>query len=736
MNQEQILQACAAEIQKMLAAPDLYQIPQVNPDQTVSCRPVQPGDIAVLAYQKRNAASVRKILASMNIASVFVKGRNIYASSDAWELYLVLKAVLQPNSRELVMNALATPVCGVPIDRLVQANEDPQSGELFIADMMEVFLTLNQLWKKSFLQMFQELFRHFHVRERYPALPDGERKLTNLLQLQDLLYQEILTDKCSPETVVSKLARRIQKQDQLQGPPFSHSRPAADENSEQTEEQLETDRNAVQLMTIHSSKGLEFPIVLLPDFYSKTIRKLFSNAAADRTPYKIHMPDGSAAFDLLCQKENLIPAASESLQEDLRLAYVAFTRAKYKTLLFRGKNDTPSCLDWLFVMKHLDPLQFPSLANPEYAAQCVQLLLSKGGTFEEAYLNHPFCRKLDPDFVLQKLPSCEKERPLTLPELHLFIDRNWQMASYTTLTPANFGTSNAPDSETFSLDYDDDDEIFASDENSNPTISSGSDSIFTIPGGAILGNAWHKILQELDYQENPGTIQETVERQMRLFGLVRDQDLKLRNNRCTLTSDMLQKLFLLPFHGQNTESFRLCDIPKNQRIPEFEFTFSLKRGFTGKDIQKILAPWIQTRFHLSPESWPDWNREISGGFLTGFIDLFFCWNGKFYLLDWKSNRLGGNAKSFNAQSICQEMIRHFYFIQYFLYLTAAVKYLRFLNNGKMSREIYQEKIGGIFYVFLRGAVLEDPGRALFFDLPPYETVETLEQLFTPEGLDS
>ena len=124
---------------------------------------------------------------------------------------------------------------------------------------------------------------------------------------------------------------------------------------------------------------------------------------------------------------------------------------------------------------------------------------------------------------------------------------------------------------------------------------------------------------------------------------------------------------------------------------------------------------------------PIWSRTVSGGCLNGFIDLFFRHGGRYYLLDWKSNRLGGRGADFLPEKLPAAMAKSFYFLQYLIYTVAAVKYLR-MRLGRFGEAEYGALFGGVFYLFVRGVTPEHPGRGVFYDKPPYELIRRLEEL--------
>ncbi len=259
-EEKEVFHCCIEQICQLLdPEKSPYQIEEKN-----GMRELEPGDIAVLVRSKKSGSRIREMLADVRIPAVFVQGKNIYKTDDALELFWVLKAIEKHNSRNLVFNALATPICGKNCKEIYQIQADRKR----IENEMIQFEKLKSEWKKSFWDMFQLLLEIFEVRIRYLGGPDGERKLTNLLFLRDLLYQVSLEKGGDPGSVLDYLESRISQNNDKPENDYSDGNKIKQDDPEEEEEPLDTDRNAVRIMTVHASKGLEFPVVLLPDLFA------------------------------------------------------------------------------------------------------------------------------------------------------------------------------------------------------------------------------------------------------------------------------------------------------------------------------------------------------------------------------------------------------------------------------------------------------------------------------------
>jgi exodeoxyribonuclease V beta subunit len=218
------------------------------------------------------------------------------------------------------------------------------------------------------------------------------------------------------------------------------------------------------------------------------------------------------------------------------------------------------------------------------------------------------------------------------------------------------------------------------------------------------GTCLHEILEEVDFHDTSAA-PELVARKLRAYGIEGFDEPVLAN---------VRQLSHLPL---NAERFTLADVDPRTRIPELEFTFPIN----ALTVQKLAAvfgdkiPLRLDRLQFDPIS----------GFMTGFIDLIFEHNGRFYFLDWKSNWLGPNLSAYGPASVQAEMHRHFYTLQLCLYTVALHRYLQV----RKADYNYERDFGGAFYVFLRGIDPADPSNGVHHQRLDRAFVEQLSELF-------
>jgi exodeoxyribonuclease V beta subunit len=302
---ERAVRACAAEIARLLAA---AQDGQVLHDS----RPLEAGDIAVLVRSHQEGSDIREALLALGVGSVELRQTSVFRTPDASELQTLLLAVAQPSREPLLRSALATELLGLDAAAIEQLSED----EADVLARIDRFDKYRQLWRdRGIAPMLRELFTQEGVHERMLRRPDGERRLTNLRHLS-----ELLNEAAQEHPGTEALLRWLQRQ--------RHDAQASDA----TQVRLESDLTLVQIVTIHKSKGLEYPIVFCPFLWNG------HPGGRDRLPgYEYHDAGGRTVIDYRPADDAVKEATrSEKDAERLRLAYVALTRAIHRCYLVVG----------------------------------------------------------------------------------------------------------------------------------------------------------------------------------------------------------------------------------------------------------------------------------------------------------------------------------------------------------------------------------------------------------------
>ena len=250
-------------------------------------------------------------------------------------------------------------------------------------------------------------------------------------------------------------------------------------------------------------------------------------------------------------------------------------------------------------------------------------------------------------------------------------------------------------------------------------------AILALPGGTATGNAWHGILEKIDFAASEEEILARTQFQLQSCGLLKDPE--RAEERVRLTAELIRRTLNVTLTDADDCSFSLNSLGAGDRLSELEFYYRFRQSFHAGKLRQLLEPYVRQRFGTLAGGWEEWFFRISGGYLNGFIDLVFRHHGKYFIVDWKSNRLGGKLRNFEPERLGGAMADSFYFLHYLIYVVALVKYLR-LKLGCFGRMEYETLFGGVYYLFLRGLSEEHPGRGVFYEKPEYALIEALEEV--------
>ena len=618
-------------------------------------RKLSGGDIAILVRTHRQAETVRRSLDKLGITSVYIGQESVFASSEAEQLFTILSGLHGFTEPGLVCNLLATDLfacTALDIDQL-------RGAEVKWAEMIARLDNYLQIWKEQgILSAFYRLLGNENGVERILSMEGGERKLTNYLHLVESL-QEISSQFPEPERLLRQLEEEIENSSIAQ-------------DSQQL--RLESDRNLVKLVTIHKAKGLEYSLVFLPFLWSARPCKKDEHLVfhGQDQPEQLLVDLGSGV------ESNYELAEKERLAEDLRLLYVALTRARYSCFI---------CWGWVSSMeKSALNYLLHSGAVPGGTAEIMEELKSSGG-----------------ELVVTAGAGGEKGRvsmeddsPVDISPaiFNGFIDNSWRVFSYSGLTKGSGAGQEQPD-------YDRLDEPSATVKNIDDADIDG------FPRGAAAGVCIHAIFENIDFTDSANHF-DIVEKQIKLSGY----DEKIIPFTCNWIKDILA--------AELMDGFSLSMLPRRDRIDEMSFLFSLDK-VNMSEFNRILNKFSIAA--LNP------GKNISStmhGLMTGFIDLVYRYDGRFFIADYKSNYLGTGAADYARANLAFAVFEHRYDIQYLIYTLALHRYL----GSRLPDYNYEEHMGGVQYLFLRGMGPGQPvGTGVFGEYPPPALIRDIDRCF-------
>ncbi|TNH77853.1 exodeoxyribonuclease V subunit beta [Aeromonas hydrophila] len=643
-------------------------------------QPVKAGDIAVLVRTGAEGKLVQQELARLAIASVYLSNReSVLAQVEAREILLILHACQNPGEERSLRAALATGLFDLDAKALDELASDERAWESAVQEFMEY----RKIWhKRGVLAMLRALLHRRNLASSLLASPNGERRLTNFLHLGELL-QQVSCELDGEYALMRWLGEAASRPD--------------GQDAEQVL-RLESERKLVQIVTIHKSKGLEYPLVFLPF--------ICSHRAAD-TPL-FHEADGAGnrtVLDLTGAEASLAEADKERLAEDLRLLYVALTRGVYATWLglapVRSGNGKSEQTDL-----HQTAIGYLLQKGEEGDAATLATALTElaqalpGVAVGEPSLTRP-------------APMAAEEEQLGEPQVRHFtgtLERDWWISSYSGLAAQGHGHSKG-----VLANPGFDDEVvteaaaLASDLSTAQQEEAPQPSIFTFPKGARPGTLLHSLFETIDFQSAGGEpLAEHIATLLAQDGF--------DESWAPVLQQQVEAVLNTPLETGFGEPVRLRDLAPERKQVELEFFLPM-----GRVTAPALTALCQQHDPLSRGNKPLSFATVQG-MLKGFIDLVFEWQGRWYLLDYKSNHLGMSPADYSRSALEQAMAEHRYDLQYQLYSLALHRLLALRLPGYD----FEQHFGGVFYLFLRGM----PQGGIFHTRPSRELVQGLDRLFS------
>ncbi|MGH8091928.1 MAG: exodeoxyribonuclease V subunit beta [Chthoniobacterales bacterium] len=464
---------------------------------TIDGKKLEPGHFAVLTSTNVQAAEMQVALRARRVPSVLYSSANVFTSHEAREMRDLLAAAAQPGNEKLVRAALCTDALGFTGNEIDALSRDDDAWEKELLRFQEH----HQVWREhGFVRMLRQLAVAHGVRQRLLAYRDGERRLTNFLHLSELLHGACLEHRLGMTGILKWLAQEMQAGNMAP--------------REECELRLESDEEAVRIITVHKSKGLEFDVVFCPYVGSNAI-----------TRPTFHDPEENyrLTLDLVGSEEYKTIREKEALAEALRLFYVAVTRARHRCTMV-----------------------WPEKANREKSAAAFLLGNGLRPAIESA------------DIAIAETPApndndfCPESGATPRLEARQFtgaIDRTWGIASFTRLVSGR------------EVDVFDEGLLF---EPPSEVEIGRPESIHAFPRGMHAGTCLHEILEEIDFA-NLGDADALVQRRLQACG-IEGFDEVVREN--------VGQLATLPLSG-GSDRFSLSDVPNESRKAELEFSFPI-----------------------------------------------------------------------------------------------------------------------------------------------------------------
>ena len=715
-------------------------------------QPLKASDICILVKKKSDANGLVKALAEHQIRAITPESADVFATEEADDILKLLYALEEIDHVLAVKLARTTRLMGESVNEVsperFEESETSNDNTLAIRQLLQ---EAQNAWQYAGVAgAFSLIMGRCKTRERLLPQKFGERRLTNYAHVIELLQEQSNTYKS-----ISGLTRW-----------FKRNIPPADSKTEVPEERqlrLDSDADLVTIMTIHKSKGLEFPVVILLH-----PRKQALPMPQNTTTSVFKHVDGPAVHFEFSHKSLYakVDAEGNEQQENelTRLVYVAMTRASQRLVLpmmlprrvyGRSKpkpDNVANAYTWA-LLKRKKP-QATELINA--LSELIEALKAQSSTPDAFAIHlvddemlsfgwHALCPKVKTEEKASVELTAGEAKPVLT---------QWFPTSYTALARGAIELSEA---EVRSLEVEDElpltalSEPDASTEITIEKLQASALTVNDLPRGLEAGTFIHSLFERADFSlvreasqgntEALDKLKTAVRRQIRIFAhLFTDRSLDEYTNVCT---ELLINVLNATIADEETSKrlglqkpLILSSLPPAAFIREMAFTVPISPAkenhfaATPAGLSALLKTF-DSRYHVELPS----ERDLTG-YLTGAIDLTFEFEGKYYVLDWKGTRLGENAQDYSSARIDAEMQKHHYPLQYLIYLVALKRYLAMCGIEKPT-----SKLGGAFYVFVRGVRQNDnPALGIMFDKPSEKLIDALDAFFadglSPEAIEA
>ena len=678
---------CAEQIVTWLNDP---QAGFKQPDQ--ACVALRPADIAVLVRTGTEASAVRLALSRRGVASVYLSDKDsVFDSAEARDLLRWLRAIAMPRNVRLVRAALATQSIGLSLDELDVLATNEEAFDRCCEQMHG----LQTVWQtQGVLAMLRQSLHVFNLPARWLLQAGGERRLTNVLHLAELL--QTASTRLEGEQALVRW--------------FHHQLSDQAASGDEQIVRLESDADLVKIITIHKSKGLEYPIVFLP--FVTHFRAVDSKASSF-----LDVPDetGNRSLLLRMSEEDTVRADRERLKEDLRLLYVGLTRARHALWLGfsaikigNGKeclthrsaigyllngDETRGASEWLA------PLQ----ALQQGYEQAVRLIQAPEHIATSALMRSTVATDL-----------------ASLKVYTSTFDKRWTIGSFSRLTKEITHSKSQLSVLQTPRPADDEAELVLSED----MLNGATAQLSREASESHVEAAWHR------FQKGPVAGNFLHDQLEWLAG----EKFKLSGN--TELTERLQRRCERAGHAKSAQDLvqwmtavvqtrltgpDVCLAELDRVFPEMEFWLPVQ------SIQTRTVDALCRQYLLGGIDRPTLPERELHGMLMGFADLVFEHAGRYWVLDYKSNYLGAGDRSYEHTALTQAMAEHRYDMQAAIYMLALHRLLKRRLGSAYDPET---QLGGAVYLFLRG--IHGPEQGVYLVPPTLALLEGLETMLSEQ----
>ena len=658
-------------------------------------RAVRPSDIAVLVRKNKQVAWVRDALAAAGIGAATQGNDSVFASEAAGELHCLLAACAHPGDAARVRAALATCLLGHDAAAIDALDRAADGGTPVLPEWQARFEAAGLVWQQRgplpalmpFLDGQYLEGPDGNAAAARLARAGGTRLLTDALHLAELLQARV----DASQGLHAQLRWFAQ---QCAKPP----------QGDDLVLRLDADADAVQVLTLHKAKGLEYPVVFLPftafaddgrDNSGLRRSRVRGDDGAAANYFHLHRGSGrskvmvlgdSARHDAWLARED-----EEECAEDLRLLYVGLTRARLALHITWGHtyDSNGSAMHWLLHGDEKAGRKNDALQPDGMRTHIEALAAGSNGCI-----------------TVQAMPS-------PVPAAVLSPDAGEPHASTPEARVATARLSRGGGQYSFSgLRGEHREALPARGADDEAAAAAPPDTVATPLAGAAFGNVVHDTLEAADFAAWDGVAEAPDATHDAIRGALARHGLPQTPDAVAQVGDLVARALNVALPGIGT----LAQLPASRRVAEMEFHFRLRAT-------RVSALYSLLVEHGYPRATPAARGGAIEGLMHGYVDLLYRDDvGAFHVLDYKTNRLGDYSPA-----ACRDAIAaNDYDLQYLIYLVAVQRWLRLRLGDAYDPDRH---LGGAVYLFLRGLVPGDAARGIHRDRPPQALIDGMDALF-------
>ncbi|VAX76719.1 exodeoxyribonuclease V subunit beta [Buchnera aphidicola] len=631
-------------------------------------RSIKKNDITILVKNKYEASIIQKELEKKNIQSIYTSQKNnIFHTIEAKEIMQIIDSIIDLSNESKFQKLLMTEIFKKNIYDIYQINKKKKEYYFFLEKLKKYYI----IWKNDGIsKMIEKIILDYNIYKSHTNKKNNNLKTRIFLKLSDILEKKnkIIENKF---LLLVWFKRKILKKEIKNG------------NEVKEEEQILDHLEYIKIITVHKSKGLEYPIVWIPFFSHRTIKN--NQIFYCRKKFK-------KIVDLKNSKDSKILSNQETFSEEIRLLYVALTRCilhcSIGIAVIKNKRIQKEC----YTNFHQNSLSFIIQKGKKNTFNNFIKNLYKINTKKIINIQKTSKKK---KIIYKK--NFLKEKLYFLPKTLRIIKHPWNKISFSKILKYNFKYKK---------------EVENKQNGTNKSIilikkiNYNKVNIFNFPAGKIYGIYIHDVLKKIDFQKKDNIIK--IIKKLNFISLSNKWMNYLFKWLCMFISSPL-----------NEKNLSLNQLKKSNCQKEIKFILPIEDHLKINELNKVMK-----MFDPLSAKCPDIYFQKTSGIITGIIDLIFYWNKKYYIIEYKSNWLGPNKNYYTHNNIQKEIMQYRYDLQYQIYSLSIHRYLK----NKIKDYQYHIHFGGIFYLFIRGINNKDNTTGIYFFKPPYNLIYQIDNL--------